>query len=102
LDLIIAGPLAAALAGAGAGGPTGGPGASGRLGHPEEHAAEYEEGISGIVMGVARNEEDAIIEGVPSPQRQDLQALSWCLVSSITIQPFRERLFYCNLWRGAN
>ncbi|MBR7722167.1 hypothetical protein KCG47_17055 [Microvirga sp. SRT04] len=63
LGLIIAGPLAAALAGAGAGGLTGGlVGALVGSGIPEEHAAEYEEGIKngGIVMGVKpRNEEDA-------------------------------------------
>lgn len=63
LGLIIAGPLAAALAGAGAGGLTGGlVGALVGSGIPEEHAAEYEEGIKngGIVMGVKpRNLEDA-------------------------------------------
>jgi len=63
LGLIIAGPLAAALAGAGAGGLTGGlVGALVGSGIPEEHAAEYEEGIKngGIVMGVKpRNAEDA-------------------------------------------
>ncbi len=63
LGLIIAGPLAAALAGAGAGGLTGGlVGALVGSGIPEEHAAEYEKGISegGIVMGVKpRNAEDA-------------------------------------------
>ncbi|GAB3634879.1 hypothetical protein GCM10027422_04690 [Hymenobacter arcticus] len=63
LGLIIAGPLAAALAGAGAGGLTGGlVGALVGSGIPEEHAAEYEQGIKngGIVMGVKpRNAEDA-------------------------------------------
>ena len=63
LGLIIAGPLAAALAGAGAGGLTGGlVGALVGSGIPEEHAAEYEQGIKngGIVMGVKpRNDEDA-------------------------------------------
>ncbi|WP_335339484.1 hypothetical protein [Hymenobacter sp. PAMC 26628] len=63
LGLIIAGPLAAALAGAGAGGLTGGlVGALVGSGIPEEHAAEYEEGVNngGIVMGVKpRNAEDA-------------------------------------------
>ena len=63
LGLIIAGPLAAALAGAGAGGLTGGlVGALVGSGIPEEHAAEYEQGINdgGIVMGVKpRNAEDA-------------------------------------------
>ena len=63
LGLIIAGPIAAALAGAGAGGLTGGlVGALVGSGIPEEHAAEYEEGIKngGIVMGVKpRNAEDA-------------------------------------------
>lgn len=63
LGLIIAGPIVAALAGAGAGGLTGGlVGALVGSGIPEEHAAEYEEGIKngGIVMGVKpRNAEDA-------------------------------------------
>ncbi len=63
LGLIVAGPLAAALAGAGAGGLTGGlVGALIGSGIPEEHAAEYENGIKngGIYMGVnARNDEDA-------------------------------------------
>lgn len=63
LGLIIAGPLAAALAGAGAGGLTGGlVGALVGSGIPEEHAAEYEQGIKegGIVMGVKpRNAADA-------------------------------------------
>lgn len=63
LGLVIAGPLAAALAGAGAGGLTGGlVGALVGSGIPEEHAAEYEQGIQngGIVMGVKpRNAEDA-------------------------------------------
>ena len=63
LGLIIAGPLAAALAGAGAGGLTGGlVGALVGSGIPEEHAAEYEQGIKdgGIVMGVKpRNADDA-------------------------------------------
>ena len=63
LGLIIAGPLAAALAGAGAGGLTGGlVGALVGSGIPEEHAAEYEQGIKngGIVLGVKpRNAEDA-------------------------------------------
>lgn len=63
LGLIVAGPLAAALAGAGAGGLTGGLiGALVGSGIPEEHAAQYEEGIKngGIVMGVTpRNNEDA-------------------------------------------
>ena len=63
LGLIVAGPLAAALAGAGAGGLTGGLiGALVGSGIPEEHAAQYEEGIKngGIVMGVnPRSDEDA-------------------------------------------
>lgn len=63
LGLIIAGPLVAALAGAGAGGLTGGlVGALVGSGIPEEHAAEYEQGIKdgGIVMGVKpRNADDA-------------------------------------------
>lgn len=63
LGLIVAGPLAAALAGAGAGGLTGGlVGALIGSGIPEEHAAEYEEGIKngGVYMGVnPRNDEDA-------------------------------------------
>lgn len=63
LGLIVAGPLAAALAGAGAGGLTGGlVGALVGSGIPEEHAAEYEQGIQngGIVMGVKpRNADDA-------------------------------------------
>lgn len=63
LGLVVAGPLAAALAGAGAGGLTGGLiGALVGSGIPEEHAAQYEEGIKngGIVMGVnPRNDEDA-------------------------------------------
>ena len=63
LGLVVAGPLAAALAGAGAGGLTGGLiGALVGSGIPEEHAAQYEEGIKngGMVMGVTpRNDEDA-------------------------------------------
>lgn len=63
LGLVVAGPLAAALAGAGAGGLTGGlVGALIGSGIPEEHAAEYEEGIKngGVYMGVnPRNDEDA-------------------------------------------
>lgn len=63
LGLVVAGPLAAALAGAGAGGLTGGlVGALVGSGIPEEHAAEYEEGIKNgnVYMGVnARNDEDA-------------------------------------------
>ena len=63
LGLIVAGPLAAAFVGAGAGGLTGGLiGALVGHGVPEEHAAEYEEGIKngGVFMGVnPRNEEDA-------------------------------------------
>lgn len=63
VGLIIAGPLAAALAGAGAGGLTGGlVGALVGSGIPEEHAAEYEEGVKngGIFMGVnPRNDDDA-------------------------------------------
>lgn len=63
IGLVVAGPLAAALAGAGAGGLTGGLiGALVGSGIPEEHAAQYEEGIKngGIVMGVnPRNNEDA-------------------------------------------
>lgn len=63
LGLIVAGPLAAGLMGAGAGGLTGGLiGALVGHGVPEEHAAEYEEGIKngGVFMGVhPRNEEDA-------------------------------------------
>src|SRR3990170_1047606 len=63
LGLVVWGPIAAALAGAGAGGLTGGlVGALIGSGIPEEHAAEYEQGIKngGIVMGVKpRNEEDA-------------------------------------------
>lgn len=63
LGLVVAGPLAAALAGAGAGGLTGGlVGALIGSGIPEEHAAEYEEGIKngGVYMGInPRNDEDA-------------------------------------------
>jgi hypothetical protein len=63
VGLIVAGPLAAALAGAGAGGLSGGLiGALVGSGIPDEHAAEYENGIKngGIYMGVnARNDEDA-------------------------------------------
>jgi hypothetical protein len=63
LGLVVAGPLAAALVGAGAGGLTGGLiGALVGHGVPEEHAAEYEEGIKngGVFMGVhPRNDEDA-------------------------------------------
>lgn len=63
IGLVVAGPLAAALAGAGAGGLTGGLiGALVGSGIPEEHAAQYEEGIKngGIVMGVnPRSDEDA-------------------------------------------
>lgn len=63
IGLVVAGPLAAALVGAGAGGLTGGLiGALVGHGVPEEHAAEYEEGIKngGVFMGVhPRNEEDA-------------------------------------------
>lgn len=63
VGLIIWGPLAAALAGAGAGGLTGGLlGALVGSGIPEEHAAQYEEGIKngGAVVGVKpRNAEDA-------------------------------------------
>lgn len=63
LGLIVAGPLAAALVGAGAGGLTGGLiGALVGHGVPEEHAAEYEEGIKngGVFMGVhPRSDEDA-------------------------------------------
>ena len=63
LGLVVWGPLAAALAGAGAGGLSGGLiGALVGSGIPEEHAAEYEEGIKngGVYMGVnARNDEDA-------------------------------------------
>ena len=63
LGLVVAGPVAAALAGAGAGGLTGGlVGALIGSGIPEEHAAEYEEGIKngGVFMGVnARADEDA-------------------------------------------
>ena len=63
VGLVVAGPLAAALAGAGAGGLTGGlVGALIGSGIPEEHAAEYEEGIKngGVYMGVnPRNDEDA-------------------------------------------
>ncbi|MGI8787962.1 MAG: glycine zipper domain-containing protein [Pyrinomonadaceae bacterium] len=63
LGLIVAGPLAAALVGAGAGGLTGGLiGALVGSGIPEEHAAEYEQGIKngGVYMGVnPRNDEDA-------------------------------------------
>lgn len=63
LGLVVAGPLAAALAGAGAGGLTGGlVGALVGSGIPEEHAAEYEEGIKNgnVYMGVnARSDEDA-------------------------------------------
>lgn len=63
VGLIVAGPLAAALAGAGAGGLTGGLiGALVGSGIPEEHAAEYEEGVKngGIFMGVhPRSEDDA-------------------------------------------
>ena len=63
LGLIVAGPLAATLAGAGAGGLSGGLiGALVGSGIPDEHAAEYEEGIKngGIYMGVnPRSDEDA-------------------------------------------
>ncbi len=63
IGLVVAGPIAAALAGAGAGGLTGGLiGALVGSGIPEEHAAQYEEGIKngGIVMGVnPRSDEDA-------------------------------------------
>ena len=63
LGLIVAGPLAAAFVGAGAGGLTGGLiGALVGHGVPDEHAAEYEEGIKngGVFMGVhPRNDEDA-------------------------------------------
>lgn len=63
LGLIVAGPIVAALTGAGAGGLTGGLiGAFVGHGIPEEHAAEYENGVKngGVYMGVnARNDEDA-------------------------------------------
>ena len=63
LGLLVAGPLAAGLVGAGAGGLTGGLiGALVGHGVPDEHAAEYEEGIKNgnVFMGVhPRNEEDA-------------------------------------------
>lgn len=63
LGLIVAGPLAAGLMGAGAGGLTGGLiGALVGHGIPDEHAAEYEDGIKngGVFMGVhPRNDEDA-------------------------------------------
>ncbi len=63
LGLLVAGPLAAGLMGAGAGGLTGGLiGALVGHGIPDEHAAEYEEGIKngGVFMGVhPRNDEDA-------------------------------------------
>jgi uncharacterized protein YjbJ (UPF0337 family) len=63
IGLLIAGPIAAALAGGGAGALTGGLiGALVGSGIPEEHAAEYEEGIKkgGVFMGVnPRSDEDA-------------------------------------------
>jgi outer membrane lipoprotein SlyB len=63
IGLVVAGPIVAALTGAGAGGLTGGLiGALIGSGIPEEHAAEYEEGVKngGIFMGVnARSDEDA-------------------------------------------
>ena len=63
LNLLVAGPLAAALLGAGAGGLTGGLiGALVGRGIPKEHAEQYDKGIreGGILMGVdARNDEDA-------------------------------------------
>ncbi|MEW4567574.1 hypothetical protein AB1L88_06865 [Tautonia sp. JC769] len=55
LGLVVAGPLAAGLAGAGAGGLTGGlVGALVGWGIPEEHAKDYETGLTegGIVLGV--------------------------------------------------
>ena len=63
LNLLVAGPLVAALAGAGAGGLTGGLiGALVGSGIPEDRAKEYESGVKegGIVMGVnPRSDEDA-------------------------------------------
>ncbi|MCA1818142.1 MAG: hypothetical protein LC746_17490, partial [Acidobacteria bacterium] len=63
LNLLVAGPLAAALLGAGAGGLTGGLiGALVGHGVPEERAKEYDRGVreGGILMGVnARSDEDA-------------------------------------------
>ena len=63
LNLLVAGPLAAALLGAGAGGLTGGIiGALVGHGIPEEKAKEYDKGIreGNIMMGVnARTDEDA-------------------------------------------
>lgn len=63
LNLLVAGPLAAALLGAGAGGLTGGLiGALVGRGVPKEHAEKYDQGIreGGILVGVdARNDEDA-------------------------------------------
>ena len=63
INLVIAGPIAAALAGGGAGALTGGLiGALVGHGIPEEHAKQYEQGIKdgGIVMGVnPRTTEDA-------------------------------------------
>jgi len=63
LNLLVAGPLVAALAGAGAGGLTGGLiGALVGHGIPEEKAKEYDKGIrdGNIMMGVnARTDEDA-------------------------------------------
>lgn len=63
LNLLVAGPLVAALAGAGAGGLTGGLiGALVGHGIPEEKAKEYDKGIrdGNIMMGVnARSDEDA-------------------------------------------
>ena len=63
LNLLVAGPLAAALLGAGAGGLTGGLiGALVGRGIPKEHAEHYDKGIreGGILVGVdARSDEDA-------------------------------------------
>jgi hypothetical protein len=105
LGLIIAGPLAAALAGAGAGGLTGGlVGALVGSGIPEEHAAEYEEGIKGggIVMGVKpRNEEDAKY----FEEEFRRQVLSWCLASAASFpkKPFPfGKGFFIATYGGAN
>lgn len=63
LNLVIAGPIVAALAGAGAGGATGGVvGALIGAGIPEHRAKVYEAGLKGggILLGVeARSDEDA-------------------------------------------
>ncbi len=61
LNLVISGPLAAAMAGAGAGGITGGiVGALLGSGISEDYTKEYEEGLKegGIVLGVKVKSED--------------------------------------------